>query len=283
MSKMSKINNKRIKPHFSIIAHTPDSVELRSGVWNRVSYTIDDETQSGKLFKFMQLLDGSHSLSEITQLAEMPRSDAEGIIDHLNQLNVLEDNSSTAFDYYADIYAPAFKNKQLPNDEILIKKIFILANDDDLGMEIKQNLTFKTPLSNIELISTSDAVMEFLISNDESWLHNALQFEESLEKFTILKDQFVIMAFDHINPVLAKRFNRIAHALDITWIHAAIDGPFVFIGPTFQKHQTACYECFETRVGINLREYNSYQKYKNAIANNQIIREAVFPMQEEIS
>ncbi len=271
--------NPRIKPHFSIIAHTPDSLELRSGVWNRVSYTIDDETQSGKLYQFLQLLDGSLSLSDITKSMQITRSDAEGIIDHLQQLNVLEDGSSTAFDYYTDIYAPAFKSKQLPHEKITSTTIYVLSNNE-LGLEIKESLSLKTPLNNIELINKNHEIMEVLVNSDESWMHNALQFEEVLQKFTFLKNSFLVMAFDHINPVLAKRFNRIATALGIAWIHAAIDGPFVFIGPLFVTNQTACYECFETRIGMNLREYHSYQKYKNAIANDQIIRQSAFPMLE---
>jgi len=50
----------------------------------------------------------------------------------------------------------------------------------------------------------------------------------------------------------------------------AIDGPFIFIGPTFHGKQNPCYDCFETRISMNLRENDSYQKYKNAIATNQV-------------
>lgn len=133
------------------------------------------------------------------------------------------------------------------------------------------------------MFDTENLLLKELINGEESWLHNALQFEEALLKYQFLKNKFVIIAFDSINPILAKRFNRIATALDITWVHAAIDGPFVFVGPTFIVNQTACYECFETRVGMNLREYSSYQKYKNAIVNNKIIKQAVFPMQAVLS
>jgi len=267
-----------IKPYFSIIAHTSDSVELRAGVWNKVSYTIDDDTQSGKLHQFMTLLNGSNSLSEITKITQMSRSDAEGIIDHLQQLNVLEEQSSTAFDYYTDIYAPLFKSNQLSDTAIAEKTIFILSHDD-LGTEIKQNLLSKTPLQNIEVIGQNDLIMNVLIGHEDGWLHNALQFEEVIQQLHFLKDSFVVLAFDHVNPVLSSRFNRIATALNISWIHAAIDGPFIFIGPTFQPSLTACYECFETRVGSNLREFSSYQKYKNAIAAGQITKQSSFPLQ----
>lgn len=267
----------RIKPHFSIIAHTMKLIELRSGVWNHVSYTLEDEDDSSNLYRFIAMLDGTRSVSEITKSLQMPRSDAEGIIDHLQKLNVLEDKSSTAFDYYVDVYAPVFKSRQHTENEVFEKNIFILSTSD-LSTEIKTNIEKNTSLKNINIFADNDNLMNILKDKDESWMHNALQFEKMLQNFTQLKDSFFILAFDHINPILAKRFNRIATALNIHWIHAAIDGPFIFIGPLFESPRTACYECFETRVGMNLREYNSYQKYKTALANGLVIRQSEFPM-----
>lgn len=267
----------RIKPHFSVIAHTTNLIELRSGVWNHVSYTLEDEENSGNLYRFIAMLDGTRSISEITKSLQMPRSDAEGIIDHLNKLNVLEEHSSTALDYYIDIFAPVFKSRQRTENEISKQKISILASND-LSDEIKINLEKNLPLRNINIIDINHKLMSILKDKDEAWMHNALLFEEMIQHFTEFKDSFFILAFDHINPILAKRFNRIATALNINWIHAAIDGPFIFIGPLFESHKTACYECFETRVATNLREYHSYQKYKTAIANNQVIRQSEFPM-----
>lgn len=267
----------RIKPHFSIIAHSMNLIELRSGVWNHVSYTLEDEDDNSNLHRFISMLDGTRSVSDITKTLQMPRSEAEGIIDHLQKLNVLEDKSSTAIDYYIDIYAPVFKSRQRAEDVVSEKNIFILSTDD-LGTEIKSNLEKNTSLKNINILTSDDNLMSILKNKDESWMHNALLFEEMLQNIIQLKDTFFILAFDHINPVLAKRFNRIATALNIHWIHAAIDGPFIFVGPLFESPTTACYECFETRVGMNLREYNSYQKYKTALANDLIIRQSAFPM-----
>ncbi len=156
---MSKRQYKNQATFFNYCSYdTPDSVELRSGVWNRISYTIDDETKSGKLYQFMQFLDGSRNLSEITLLTHMPRSDGESIIDHLKQLNVLENGSSTAFDYYSEINSPTFKSKQLPNSEVETGKVFILA-DDELREEIRLSLNHKSLLKNIEVISDDDPIM----------------------------------------------------------------------------------------------------------------------------
>lgn len=269
--------NIRIKPYFTIIAHSANYVELRAGVWNHVSFTIQDDTNSGYLYKFIKALDGSQSVSQIAKYLEMPRSEAESIIDYLLQLDVLENDASTAFDYYTDIYAPAFKGKQKTDEEINNKKIVIIS-DSNLGTEIEDSLSDRANLSNIEIINAQHELFQVLNNQDTSWMHNALLFEEILQQFEVLKNSFIVVVLENMNPIFIKKFNRIATALNIPWIHAAIDGPFLFIGPLFETHKTACYECFETRIGMNLREYNSYQKYKTAIVENNIIRNSEFPM-----
>lgn len=269
--------NIRIKPYFAIIAHTPDIIELRAGVWNNVSYTIQDDTNSGSLYKFIKALDGTQSLSEIATALNIPRSEAEGIIDYLLQLDVLEKDASNAFDYFTDIYTPAFKSKQRDPQTAQNTKVYIIS-ESELADKIKESLIEKTTLTNIETINANSELFQILNNNDSSWMHNALLFEELLLNFKVLEDGFVVLALDDINPILTKKFNRIATALNLSWIHAAIDGPFIFIGPLFESCKTACYECFETRVSMNLREYSSYQKYKAAIVEDKIIRKSDFPM-----
>lgn len=267
----------RIKPYLAIIAHTPDVVELRAGVWNQVSFTIQDDTKSGLLYQFIKALDGTHSLSEITRALTMPRSEAEGIIDYLLQLDVLENGASNAFDYFTDIYTPAFKSKQKDPETVINTKIVVIS-ESTLGCEIKARLMETTPLKTIELIDEHSELFQLLNNNDSSWMHNALLFEELLLNFKALEGGFVVLALENINPIFTKKFNRIATALNLSWIHAAIDGPFIFIGPLFESCKTACYECFETRISMNLREYSAYQSYKAALVEDKIMRKSEFPM-----
>jgi thiazole/oxazole-forming peptide maturase SagC family component len=267
----------RIKSHFSIIAHNKNLIELRSGVWNQITFTLEDDEDTGNLYQFISRLDGTKSISEIVKEINISRSDAEGIIDHLEKLDAIEDNSSTALDYFLDLYSPAFKNNKRDENEIVNQKIFIISNSD-LGVKIKERLQKNTPLQNIEILSSTCEILNTLNNPDESWLQNELEFNETITKHSDLQGSFFILASNTINPVLTKKFNRLAATLNIQWINASIDGPFIFIGPTFNPPSSACYECFETRVSINLREFNSYQKYKNALVNNLIIRQSEFPM-----
>jgi thiazole/oxazole-forming peptide maturase SagC family component len=273
---MSKHLKYHIKPYFSIIIHSANAVELRSGVWHQTSFSLTDETESGKLAQFIQLLDGSKTFSEVLYITSMNRSTGEGIIDHLRELDVIEIKPVSAFDYYTALFTPAFESSKQNIVEGFYKKVLILSHSH-LGQEIKKSLIQHTQLSNIDL--APENLSQILSATEDEWLYNGLKFENVVQQFSDLKDSFVICAFDHVNPVFSNRFNRIAIALGIPWIHAALDGPFIFIGPTFIHPHTACYDCFETRVSMNLREYQTYQKYKNAIANHHIVRHSTFPLQ----
>lgn len=272
----------RIKPYFSVIAHDPNCVELRAGVWNHISFRIEDNTNSDVLLNFIQALDGTRTLRDICKQRAISRSTAEGVLDQLKQLNVIENGPSSALDYYTDLFTPAFKTKQRTEQEVINHKVYLIA-DDNLADDICEMLINKTPIFNLDVISDKHDIYKLLNEPDEVWLNNAVLFEERVQQFNFLSDSFVIVALSQINPLFFKKFNRIATALTIPWIHAATDGPFIFIGPIFEPQQTACYECFETRVSMNLREYQAYQKYKNAIAEYKIIKHAEFPVSRMIN
>src|SRR5262249_14122802 len=83
-----------------------------------------------------------------------------------------------------------------------------------------------------------------------------------VDKFSWWKDYFIVLALTQSDPMLAMRINQITYALEAPWIHGVIDGPFVFIGPTFNAKSGPCYHCFEKRISMNLYEYANYQRYK---------------------
>jgi len=89
-------------------------------------------------------------------------------------------------------------------------------------------------------------------------------------QFEPWKDFFWVFPQETVNPVLADSINRIAFALKTPWLHVAIDGPFLFVGPLFKGNCGPCYHCFENRVAMNLREKESYKDYKYALAKAQV-------------
>jgi len=105
-----------------------------------------------------------------------------------------------------------------------------------------------------------------------------MEFQDKIQVFESLRDSFVLMACSVINPLRYKVLNRAALEHGFPWMHAAIDGPFLLIGPTFVPKRSACYECFEQRVIMNLRNAASYVAYKGALVRHQVKGERM-PMQ----
>ncbi len=264
---MDDKKNFRIKRHYSIVAHTPNVVELRYGVWNPISYTLTDEEESGHLFRLLSLLDGTLSASEIARAEKIPQADVEALLDHLIELGVAESGSSSSLDYYLDQIIPTLRNADGNSGE---GRPVVLIGDQDLCSEIERYL--RQTLRHVELAipPADDPRIAALQRSDTLWLQNGIEFQEKVTLFEPWRNHFLIYAAKIINPVLLRALNRISLEHGIPWIHAALDGPFVFVGPIFVPHRSACYECFETRVIMNLRESTSYQAYKRALVERHI-------------
>jgi thiazole/oxazole-forming peptide maturase SagC family component len=99
---------------------------------------------------------------------------------------------------------------------------------------------------------------------------DGLAFQEIATTLEYLAGYFLVYATQWINPLALRALNRVALELRIPWMHAAVDGPFLFIGPIFVPPNSACYECLETRVAMNLRDDAGYQRYKQALVLGQV-------------
>lgn len=264
---MDTAKNLRIKKHFSVIAHDENTVELRHGVWNHYSHTLVDENKKGCLFKMILQLDGKCSASEISKNLGVSRSELESLLDHLQRLGVLETNASSAFQRYFDTVMPVLANPASLS-ELKIKFPVLLIGDRLLVRQIYDFLIPHIDQTQIKILDPE--LFEELADNNEDWLHDGLLLAKKIEKFQELKKYFIIYAQQNLQPVTASRLNRIAHQLNIPWLHAAIDGPFIFIGPTIVPNRGACYDCFETRIRMNLKETQQYQNYKNALSLGKV-------------
>lgn len=254
----------RIKPHFSTIIHNPNMVELRYGVWNNVSHMIHDENEENVLANIILGLNGQHDPVEIAKNLEISRSKVEAVIDYLLQLGVLSSGAESFIECYVENLAPTMRRPGKFKYDASLP--VILVGDAEINEKIQAQLT---SLGEVKIHDGSE-LWNLIKKSDDEWLFDALEQQRFIEQFKEWQGKYIVFSSRHINPVIASKLNRITHLLNIPWLHAAIDGPFIFIGPTFQGNQCACYDCFETRVGMNLRESESYQKYKNAISMNQV-------------
>lgn len=268
----------RIKRHFSIIGHSPDTVEIRHGTWNPISFTINDESESGNLFRLLKRLDGSVAISELAKQEDVPRSEIEALLDHLIQLDVIEFGPSNAFDYYLDTLAAPLK---YAGGQKGLDRSLLLLGDHELCQEIHRLLAGSLIDSSIEEVERDCHQWQLLKENDNSWLLDGLAFERNMSAFSNWSDKFVIFAKKKINPIQLQIWNRISLYFGIPWIHAAADGPFLLIGPTFAPPHSVCYECLEMRILMNLRENASYVAYKEALVRGHV-KEEPWPLEKAL-
>jgi len=264
------MSNPRIHRYYSIVGHSPDCVELRCGVWNPVSFTLTDQTNSGQLFRVLTSLDGTLSPAEIARQQGLPRSDIEAVLDHLRELDVLEEGTArSTLDYYLDTAIPSFKNVEGPDTQGLSS--VLLMGDTDITQQIHGYLRNSLPVDRrVSLMPEDDPLRAIVLGSDSTWLMDGIEFYERMQQFEPWRGQFIVMATKVINPIALRTLNRVCLHLRVPWLHATLDGPFLFIGPLFVPYRSSCYECFETRVALNLRENASYLRYKNALLEGRV-------------
>jgi bacteriocin biosynthesis cyclodehydratase domain-containing protein len=254
----------RVRRTFSVISHDLDVVELRTGVWNPQSFLLTDQSGSGKLSQIVTGLDGTTSRKDLAQQAGVGRADVDAVLDHLSGLGAIQEGPSSALDAYLDSLGSL--GTMRPADPVTSR--VLVVGDPGLARMISDQLdgiaTGGVALAN------DHALWQRLRSADPADFQDALSLRELAQEFDEWRGAFVVYADTVINPLQLSLFNRIALAADIAWIHGALDGPFLFIGPTFIAGRAACYECFETRVAMNLQEGASYQRYKQALARGQV-------------
>lgn len=268
----------RIRRSFSVVVHNPDLVEIRSGVWNVCAHILEDEEKSGKLFEIVnRLLDGQLSANQIAAAVKTDRSTVEGVIDQLTSLGAIETKPSSAYDRYLEEMGYLF---QRPRAEKKSHRPVLLFGSSHLTDEIHQKLEESVGEESIQKL---DLVQ--LLDKQSDWTESGIDFERQLAKFEPYKDFFWVLVQDSVDPITTNRLNRIAFALNVPWLHVAIDGPFILVGPLFKGGEGPCYQCFETRITMNLRERENYQRYKYALAKSQIYqgKSSRFPVLDSLA
>lgn len=251
----------RIKPTYSVISHDPNTVELRSGVWNPQSFTLVDHSGAGRLTALVRGLDGTRDRAELAKQTGVTRTELEALIDHLEQLSVLEHGPSTALDAFLDRTAGG--GAQI--EQVAIDVVRVLGD----GASATQVAGLLGEHEQLRLLTPDDHARQLEILDDcpLEVLEDGLAFERFVESFEDWRGCLLVHVSDTVHPLRLAVLNRLALALELPWIQAALDGPLLLVGPTFVPGSTACFTCFETRVVMNLREAASYQRYKQALAN----------------
>jgi len=256
--------NPRIRPHFSVIAHSPDLVELRYGVWNPVSFTLRDDSASGTLARLAYRLDGTASAERIAKEEQVSIGEVERLTEELEEVGALETGPRNVVDALLQRVPGSGGGIGGSPD---VRPLDIIS-DADTGSQLRCLL--RSEVSEIQVHDDGSELFALLGDSVLADRDDGLAYYKAHQAFDHLKGRFVLVARTTVDPIRLKHINRVCLEQRVPWLSAVIDGPFVFIGPLIVPRRAACFECFETRLLMNLRESASYQHYKHAIVHHKV-------------
>ncbi|MFI5776946.1 TOMM precursor leader peptide-binding protein [Nocardia sp. NPDC051570] len=226
-----------------------------------------DDASSGTLSRVLLRLDGTRTAAEIAKELDMRRVDVEAVLDQLRVNGVLDESGSrSALQHYVDLATPALRTSQASKHRA---RDVLLLGSDELVDVVEGHLTEQLEVR-VRRCADDDPAWTALTSNDPGWTSDGIATAEMLDVFAGWRDYFIVLATTVPDPISAKVLNRVAIELGIPWLYGTLDGPLVTAGPMFLPPSTSCYECFETRVTMNLRDSDSYLRYKRALVENRV-------------
>ncbi len=256
--------NPRVSQSVTVIGHSPDIVEFRTGIWNMESRTVTDEGGGGKLLALVTDLDGTASPAELAVRHGVTPAEVEALTGHLAELGVLREGPGSALDAYLDDVSSLGRTTPAEHATQVL-----LLGDPEVTARVRDALGDGHGLPVVRP-GSDDPLVRRLAGVDPAVVHDGLRLRALADEFEPWRGAYAVLTATVIDPQRFQVFNRLAARLGITWLHGAVDGPYVFAGPTVVPGRSACYECFETRVVMNLREKASYVRYKEALARGAV-------------
>ena len=256
----------RIKRHFSLIIHGPDHVELRSGGFNAVSHFLRDEDKKGNLAAILQRLDG-RPIRDVAREVGVARAVVEDLVDHLHQIGAVQEGPEHVLDAYLDRLFPSLRSR---DTGLAARMPVTLIGGDAMSDMIHEAVSELLPDADVMILGADHPTMRALDALTLSRFDKGLDGSTIAEEFQDLKGRLLILPQIPIDPHRALVVNRLALLLGCPWLWGAADGPTLFVGPLTVPSASACFQCCETRVTMNLRETTSYQRYKSALAEGQV-------------
>jgi len=241
-----------------VIAHGPGVVELRSGVWNPRSVTLTDAQEPSRLLEIIDRLDGSANAEEVARSLGVDADQVRAVVDQLDAAGATA-NGPVAGDGYMRLLGIGARTTGPSN--AADRRVTIVGNGR-LAVALREALAdfaTATPLG--------EHLTSGLLHTDPAPHADGLESLRWSEDYRDLADTFLVVATEVVNPMLLQNVNRLALTHGFSWMQIALDGPFVLIGPTFIPRRSPCYECFEQRMGLTVREHGNYQAYKRALAD----------------
>lgn len=244
-------------PGLTIIPYSLNRVELRKGIWNSESTIMEDVASTGVLWPTLDFMSQGLDSEEILQrVSGLTRDVYNDLVTRLLSMRVLIEEQSNSQPHRITS-RPVWIFSDSPHLARLLNQILL-----DEGVEVtilgENTKPAAVLFRELRLDTSTDELLQ-----EENARQIALGLEQS-------PDAFLVVAMIQNNPALLRSIDKLARRAGISWLHAAIDGPALYIGPFVIPGVTASYQTFEQRVAMNLRERQSYLSWMRAAISGKV-------------
>ncbi|GAA0906198.1 hypothetical protein [Virgisporangium aurantiacum] len=259
---MAETTVPRLSARWTVVAHDADTVEFRTGVWNSRNVTLQDEERRGILWPAVTLLKNGVAPKEIARTVGVRAGDLNDTLDNMRDLGLVVDAPESALDAYLE-EAPS-----LGHDDGFRFDRVVLTGDPSMVANVRSQLDASLRQPRIDVVEFPSAPSA---AGYAAW-EDSLVREGEAEKYLPYRRSLMVAVTASNDPDRFRFLDLVASMVGFTWLHATIDGPFLFVGPTVIPGQSASYRDFESRVAMNLRERESYLKFKSALASERHLK-----------
>jgi len=248
-----------IPEYIAIVPHGTNVVEFRNGVWHSNSIFLTDESETGNLYRVCAALDGTRTVRDVARLTQIETDAVSGVVDTLVGLGLAEtDRSGLLRLGTAALLGSGTDRLAASHQEVVV------MGDPDISELVIEALSPAFKEIPVTVSSISKEAIGFC--RGAGTTDDAVERERILIGAEWMRNKFVVYCNSRVDPLACKDLNLCFLYHKSPWLYAVVDGPFVLVGPLFVPGDTSCFECFETRIAMSLRDNKGYVDYKQAIA-----------------
>ena len=248
-----------ISPGLMMVPYSMDRVEFRRGVWNAESTTLEDDDATGTLWPALDLLSQGLQPPEIvSRVPGLTRAALDDVMAHLASIGALVENVEDKMDGGRET-----------------RPVWVFSDDALLAGDIQQILEGEGLQATVLADDTQPSATLFAglrLEQSADELHMEQEASQMLALLGSAPDlqPLLVVALAQNNPAMLRALDLFARRAHLSWLHAAVDGPALYVGPYVVPGATSSYRTFEQRVAMNLRERQSYLSWMRVAAADRV-------------
>jgi len=239
-----------------MVPYSMDRVEFRRGVWNAESTTLEDDDATGTLWPALDLLSQGLQPPEIvSRVPGLTRAALDDVMAHLASIGALVENVEDKMDGGRET-----------------RPVWVFSDDALLAGDIQQILEGEGLQATVLADDTQPSATLFAglrLEQSADELHMEQEASQMLALLGSAPDlqPLLVVALAQNNPAMLRALDLFARRAHLSWLHAAVDGPALYVGPYVVPGATSSYRTFEQRVSMNLRERQGYLSWMRSAAD----------------